>query len=161
MRAVATRRQSGTAPVSGYRPQSERKVGMTRRLIFCIAALAGSFLPVVASAAPSQAPPPIHQPAGTTWFAPIAKLGPNAWRFFTCVIYAESRSTWAHPHTVDVAGDQYGIFQISIGARIWQAYVLPFFHVALQTANAYQQAVGAALIYRVDGTYPWARFDGC
>ncbi len=100
---------------------------------------------------------PIKHPR---WYEPIWKLGKEPTKVFTCIIYRESRSTWLHPKTNDGSYGQYGIFQINWFANIWQKYVEPVLHITLQRANAYQQATGAALIFRVDGYFPW-KFDGC
>ncbi len=94
------------------------------------------------------------------WYEPIWKLGPKVIKVFTCIIYRESRSTWSRPKVVDTSSGQYGIFQINWYAGIWQKYVEPVLHISLQDANAHQQALGAALIFRVDGYFPW-KFDGC
>ena len=94
------------------------------------------------------------------WYQPIWNLGPKVRRVFTCIIYRESRSTWETPKVSDGTYDQYGIFQINWGAGIWQKYVEPNLHITVQKANAYQQALGVALIFRADGYFPW-KYDGC
>jgi len=101
------------------------------------------------------------------WYSPIFDLGPKARSFFTCVIVRESRSTWKHPDTHD--GDpaypgQYGIFQITWPSRnnAWDAYVYPVIHVEPRYASAYQQAQGAAILWKIgDAMQTWGKWDGC
>lgn len=101
------------------------------------------------------------------WYAPIWALGPKARTFFTCVIHVESRSTWTHPNTHD--GDpalpgQYGIFQFTWPSQnnAWDAYIFPKLHVEPRYASAYQQAEGAAIMWKIGDAYQtWTLWDGC
>lgn len=90
---------------------------------------------------------------------PIAHVAPWIQRVFTCIIWRESRSTWAHPNLKDVSRwGSSGIFQmepvlwnrwapvIGISVPIWRASVL-------------QQERVAVEVYRHDGFAPWR--DGC
>ena len=101
------------------------------------------------------------------WYAPIFALGAKARAFFTCVIHVETRSTWTHPSTHD--GDtaypgQYGIFQFVWPSQnnAWDAYIFPAIHVEPRYASAYQQAEGAAIIWKMgDEIQTWSLTDGC
>lgn len=94
------------------------------------------------------------------WYEPIWKFGPKVRQVFTCIIHTESRSTWLQPNINDGSDAQYGIFQINWSAGIWQKYAEPILHIVIQGASAHQQALGVALIFKLDGYFPW-RFDGC
>jgi hypothetical protein len=110
-----------------------------------------------------------HYVAKPHWYDPIWNLGTKAKTFFTCVIHVESRSTWAHPDTHD--GDpalpgQYGIFQFTWPSKnnVWDAYIFPVLHVEPRYASAFQQAEGAAILWKlgpgeVENT--WTNSDGC
>ena len=106
-------------------------------------------------------------PPGQHWYSPIFALGQKARTFFTCVIHTESRSTWTHPNTHD--GDpaypgQYGLFQFVWPSQnnAWDAYIFPVIHVEPRYASAYQQAEGAAIIWKLgDATNTWTPYDGC
>jgi hypothetical protein len=127
--------------------------------------------PQVSGATPTTTAPThivlVAAPKAPKWYAPIFALGPKARAFFTCVIHAESRSTWKHPKTHD--GDpaypgQYGIFQFTWPSQnnAWDAYVLPTIHVEPRYASAYQQAEGAAIIWKMgDEKQVWSLWDGC
>jgi len=109
----------------------------------------------------------ISAPVAHKWYAPIFALGPKARAFFTCVLHIESRSTWSRPDTHD--GDaaypgQYGIFQFTWPSKnnAWDAYVFPKLHVEPRYASAYQQAEGAAIIWKMgDEIQTWTLTDGC
>lgn len=101
-----------------------------------------------------------HPAYSNKWYAPIWAFGPKVREVFTCIIHRESRSTWSRPKVDDGTYYQYGIFQINWSANIWQKYVEPILHITLQQANAREQALGAAIIFRIDGYFPW-KFDGC
>lgn len=117
---------------------------------------------------PPRVKPPI--PKSERWFLPILKLGPAAVEGFTCIIHRESTSTPTHPNLGDDngnggntdTGEDSGIFQMNNGLRgIWDHYVLPHLHVVIWKATAYQQAWGAAHIYRLEHFFPWTKYDGC
>jgi hypothetical protein len=77
---------------------------------------------------------------------------------FACIMYRESRSTFAHLNLGD--NNRYGssgIFQIE--PILWNAR--SGFHVPVWKATPYQQELGAIQIWRVDGFSPWHAFDGC
>ena len=96
----------------------------------------------------------------TRWFQPIMELPRTAIHTFTCIIWAESRSTWEHPNLTDNnRWGSSGIFQIEQGTwAVWAARV--GLHMKVWQASPYQQALGAASIWRHDGFAPW-RWDGC
>jgi hypothetical protein len=107
---------------------------------------------------------PLHVPASERWFLPILQEGPAAVEGFTCVIMKESTSTPTHPNLGDNNGSpgQSGIFQMNNQpGGVWDVYVMPFLHVVLWKATPFQQAWGAARIWRIERFYPWTRYDGC
>jgi hypothetical protein len=107
--------------------------------------------------------------ASPHWYSPIFALGPQAKDFFTCVLQRESRSTWTTPDTHD--GDpaypgQYGLFQFVWPSKnnAWDAYIFPVLHVEPRYASAYQQAEGAAILWRLgpgEVEHTWTVSDGC
>lgn len=109
----------------------------------------------------------VSSSAGRKWYSPIFDLGPKARSFFACVLFRESRSTWAHPNTHD--GDraypgQYGIYQFTWPSpnNAWDAYVFPKLHVEPRYASALQQSEGAAIIWKMgDEIQTWTFSDGC
>ena len=121
----------------------------------------------VASTSPMATP--THIITVPHWYAPIFKLGSQARTFFACVLYHESRSTWIHPNTHDgdpVYPGQYGLFQFvwPSSNNVWDAYIYPVLHVEPRYASAYQQAEGAAILWKmgigeVENT--WSNSDGC
>ena len=109
------------------------------------------------------------------WFDPIVGLRNQP--TIRCILYAESRSTLAHPNLGDTNPYQFGPFQFTpilwdrwawvagVGARTssWflgttslGAVSIPAFHATL-----YQQALVFATVARNDGLGPWTAFDGC
>jgi hypothetical protein len=114
--------------------------------ILCMISCVLLAMPTMSSATPSK-----------PWFSPLAHVGVNAWRTFTCVIRRESNSTWSHPNLGD--NNRYGssgVFQIEDAT--WLARSGFRFHV--WQASPYQQAVGAFNLWRADGFAPWVS-DGC
>jgi hypothetical protein len=109
---------------------------------------------------PVKAENEISHAVSSKWYEPIWKFGPKAIQVFTCILYRESRSTWSRPDVKDGTDAQYGIFQINWSAGIWQKYAEPTLHIDIQGASAHQQALGVALIFKVDGYFPW-KMDGC
>jgi hypothetical protein len=80
---------------------------------------------------------------------------------FRCVIHDESTSTYTHPNLGDNNSDggSSGIFQIE--SALWDEWApLAGLHMKVWQATPYQQAEGAAMIYRHDGFEPWFD-DGC
>ena len=122
-----------------------------KRFILCL------LVPLLcATSAGATAPP--------KWYAPLLKLPHSAVRAFECVIYHESRSTFARPNLGDDnanPGDS-GIFQIDNTSHgVWGRWVLPHLHVLVWRASAYDQAWGAVTIYRHDGFAPWSADAMC
>lgn len=133
-------------------------------LAFGNAAATASNLTTVTTIVKLIPPPHVPIPKSERWFLPIFKEGPAAIAGFECIINRESTSTVAHPNLRDDNGNpgQSGIFQMNNQpGGIWDHYVLPHLHVLLWKATAYQQAWGAALIWRIKRFYPWTRYDGC
>ena len=77
---------------------------------------------------------------------PIAHIAPRLQRFFTCVIWRESRSTWRHPNRADVSRyGSSGIFQLE--PILWNRWApLAHVHVALWKATILQQEQVAVAI---------------
>ena len=92
------------------------------------------------------------------WYDPIRlHVSPPAWHTFTCIIYAESRSTWAHPNLGD--NNRYGssgIFQFENSTWLARSG----FRFPVWQATPRQQAIGALRLERADGFGPW-KSDGC
>ena len=102
--------------------------------------------------------------AAGRWYAPLLKLPHADLLRAQCIIYRESRSTFAHPNLGDDNGNpgQSGIFQMSNATNgVWDLYALPVLHVVIWKATAYQQALGFMLVWKVDKFGPWHSFDGC
>jgi hypothetical protein len=143
---------------------------MTRKIIatiiICLFTLSGSAVATATSHTTVVTTLTSHRvPKSERWFLPIFQEGPTAVEGFTCVIARESTSTIAHPNLGDDNGDgvsQSGIFQMSNQPTgIWDKYVLPHLHVVIWKATAYQQAWGAALMWRIERFLPWTQWDGC
>jgi hypothetical protein len=96
---------------------------------------------------------------------PIMNLPVAAIETFTCIIWAESRSTWAHLNLKDNdarPGASSGIFQIeqaTWAAHQAAAHVPARIHV--WQATPHEQELVAAAIWRADGFGQWTRYDGC
>lgn len=98
------------------------------------------------------------------WYAPLLTLPKSVLIRAECVMLKESHSTLVHPNLGDDNGNpgQSGIFQMNNQpGGVWDIYVLPVLHVLIWKATAYQQAEGFVLVERVDGFFPWHKYDGC
>lgn len=97
------------------------------------------------------------------WYQPILALPSAATVTFECVIWRESRSTFAHPNLHDDSRyGSSGIFQIE--QATWAAHQLAAgvpLSVHVWQATPYQQALVAVAIYRANGFGPWTLNDGC
>lgn len=98
--------------------------------------------------------------AGAAVRNPIALLPIKVRSVFACIMWAESRSTFARLNLTDNNRyGQSGIFQIApITWNRWAPTV--GIHVPVWRATPYQQEVVAVKIWRVDGFTPW-HGDGC
>jgi hypothetical protein len=117
-------------------------------ITFTVVSLVAS--PVVAHASPDQNPRP--------WYYAIQHAGPVIFARFTCIIWRESRSTWAHPNLGD--NNRYGssgIFQFEDSTWLRRSGFK--FHVWL--ASPRQQAIGALNLERADGFGPWTTSRLC
>jgi hypothetical protein len=105
-----------------------------------------------------------HSHVITPWYEPLLRGDRSDWPTWTCIIWHESRSTWAVPNLKDdnPSATNIGIFQftddtfrahISVDVHVWQA-------------TPRQQAIAALNTRRVDrkdgynGFGPW-KGDGC
>lgn len=109
------------------------------------------------------------------WYAPVIRL-PNQ-PVIRCILYRESRSTYARPNLGDVNPYQFGPFQftpILWNRWAWVAGVgrkSPGWYLGTTTLNAvtipaykstlYQQSEVFVTVVRNDGLGMWIRFDGC
>lgn len=111
--------------------------------------------------------PPVATTTSTTtipakwyhpWYYPILLLGPRVWHRFECVIWVQSRSTFAKPNIGDnTRHGSSGIYQIE--PVLWDRWA-PLAHVRVPVwlATPLQQSLVAAVIYEHDGFSPWG---GC
>lgn len=92
------------------------------------------------------------------WYYPLLTLGPAVYHRFECVLWTQSRSTFAHPNTRD--NSRYGssgLFQME--PILWNRWApLAGVHQLIWRATPYQQSLVAAEVYKHDGFEPWA---GC
>ena len=103
------------------------------------------------------------------WYDPLLKLPHADLLRAQCVIWHESRSTFANPNLGDDNGNgtpahpqQSGIFQMNNQpGGVWDLYAMPTLHVVIWKATAFQQAQGFMMVWRVDGFGPWHAYDGC
>lgn len=109
------------------------------------------------------------------WFEPLLNL-PNR-SIIICILYAESRSTLAHPNLGDTNPYQYGPFQftpilwnrwswvakVGTKSRTWHLGTLDINAVTIPAyrATLYQQAAVFSVVVKHDGFTMWTRFDGC
>jgi hypothetical protein len=94
--------------------------------------------------------------SGRFW-GPMLALPKPVRATFACIMWRESRSTFAHLNLGD--NNRYGssgIFQIE--EATWLAR--SGFHIPVWTASPYQQELGAINLWRADGFAPW-HGDGC
>lgn len=99
--------------------------------------------------------------AGASPRNPIALLPQPVRHVFACIMWRESRSTFAHLNLRD--NNPYGssgIFQIVEGTWARWAPLAKVF-VPVWKASAYQQELVAIVIWRHDGFSPWSASDGC
>jgi hypothetical protein len=92
------------------------------------------------------------------WYYVIQQAGPVVFAKFTCVIFHESRSTWADPNLGD--NNKYGssgIFQIEDATWLRRSGFT--FHVWLATPR--EQAIGALHIEQADTFQPWTTSVFC
>ena len=93
--------------------------------------------------------------AGASGMGPIARIAPRFRAVFTCIIWTESRSTWAHPNLTDVSrSGSSGIFQME--PALWERWSRQLgIHVPLWRASVFQQERVAVEVMRHDGFSPW------
>jgi len=133
---------------------------INRILIVLIVASSLAFGAVTASAAT----PRVHR---IPWYEPLLRNDRAEWATWTCVIRAESRSTWTHPNLGDnrtpAMGPNSGIFQIQ-DPTFHAHFGVKTLHVWQATPR--QQAIAAMNIRWADhddglnGFGPW-KGDGC
>lgn len=109
------------------------------------------------------------------WYDPVAQLAHQS--TIACILHAESRSTRDHPNTGDTDPYQFGPWQFTtvlwnrwswaagvgrkssnwfLGTSSLHAVTIPAYQATL-----YQQSQVFAEVARVDGLWPWTRWDGC
>ena len=115
--------------------------------------------------------------AAPKWYAPISHL-PRAQQLEArCILLAESHSSEAHPNLRDTDPESYGPFQfttilwnrwswvagVGLKAPIWFLGTTALYAVTIPAyrATLYQQAEVFATVMRIDGSWPWSKFDGC
>jgi hypothetical protein len=96
----------------------------------------------------------IGTPSGASgrFWAPMLALPTQVRAHFACIMYHESRSTFAHLNLGD--NSRYGssgIYQIE--PILWDAR--SGFRFPVYEASPYQQELGAIQIWRADGFGPW------
>ena len=98
--------------------------------------------------------------AGAAPRNPLTRLPPKVRSVFACILWAESRSTFAHLNLSDNNRyGQSGIFQIApITWNRWAPTV--GIRVPVWRATPLQQELVAVKIWRVDSFFPW-HGDGC
>ena len=89
----------------------------------------------------------------TRFWGPMLALPKQVRAHFACIIWHESRSTFAHLNLGDNSKfGSSGIFQIE--PILWNAR--SGFHFPVYEASPYQQELGAIQIWRVDSFGPWS-----
>ena len=92
------------------------------------------------------------------WYYAIQHAGPVIFHKFTCIIFHESRSTWAHPNLGDNrTWGSSGIFQFEDSTWLARSG----FHFHVWQASPRQQAIGALRLEQADGFGPWTTSALC
>ena len=130
---------------------------MSVRIIKLLTILSVSSLLLIGAAATPAS-------AGTHRFwAPVLSLPTSLRAHVPCIMMRESRSTYQHLNLGDNnRNGSSGIFQMEQAtfAAHQSAAGVPL-SVHVWEATPFQQELVFVEILRVDGTGPWARYDGC
>lgn len=100
-------------------------------------------------------------PASAGRLNPLAATRGSVKATWACIMWRESRSTFAHPNLRDDSRiGSSGVYQIEVS--IWDYWAPKIgIHVPVWRASYHQQSLVAQEIWKHDGFGPWTMSDGC